>query len=135
MVTTEGHNGYVGDDNTFLVQPSGTFDKPEAGKTKTKLTGDQITNIVGSVAAGLGSIFEFGKSLSDIKKAKQETRTAIVNNAASQGSNTANTGNSNPSPGMSTGMKVGIAVGVIVVIGGIVGFVIYKSKKGAAKAA
>lgn len=117
ILTKEGHDNFIGDDSTDK--------KPKKGKGK--MTGDQIVDLTGAVATGLGSVMDFAKSFGETKKQKEITKQTLSNNMVAlqqQGQ-----GNAPVATGLSTGAKIGIGAGVVLVLA-VAGYFIWKNKKG-----
>lgn len=125
IITKEGHENFIGDDAT---------DKKGKGKGKGKFNSDQIVDLTGAVATGLGSVMDFAKSFGETKKQKEITKQTLSNNMLAMQQQSA-TPSTPAATGLSTGAKVGIGLAVVVVLAGI-GFMVWqKSKSGATAAA
>lgn len=123
IITKEGHENFIGDDSK------------KSKKGGSKMTGDQIVDLTGAVATGLGSVMDFAKSFGETKKQKEITKQTLSNNMLAM-QQAANQPNAPVATGLSTGAKIGIGVGVVLVIAAGVGFFLWqKSKKGATAAA
>lgn len=119
ILTDEGQSEYMNVD----------ADSPDAkAKTKggAKLSGDQITDLVGTVATGLSSIMGVAKSAIDAKREKQQTKNSINDNINTQQQQIIP--QQQTKSGMSTGAVVGIVV-VVVIVAGVIGFVLYNRSK------
>jgi hypothetical protein len=131
IVTKEGHQNFIGDD----AKSGGGGANTTKGKGGKKMTGDQIVDLTGAVATGLGSIMDFAKSFGENKKQKEITKQTLSNNMLAMQQQAQNA-NAPVATGLSTGAKVGIGVAIVVVIAAGVGFFFWqKNKKGAAVAA
>lgn len=107
--------------------PKGKKEKP----VREKMSGDQIGELVGTVAKGLGGVMEFAKSFNDVKVAKEQAKVSLMD----QVKNNTQTQPTYPEQAASSGMsggKIAIIVGGVILVSAIIGGVIFMSRKKAA---